>query len=91
MASAAKIGIGNKSQQRKDQKMICQNCGSEVAPRSEVIAAVRAEYNFTDEEIESGKVVTKVFHPACAVADGRIDSEDDLNGAEFYWDAYEVS
>lgn len=67
----------------------CRNCGYEVAEWSEVKKAVMREYNFTDEELEDGKIVVRVYHPDCAVSDGRIEEGDQGNLPDpFYWDSY---
>ena len=65
--------------------MRCRNCGTPVASEAEVIEAVRRDYdNVGDNDRLLSKV--SVFHPDCAVIDGRIGSIDDLDGAPFYYE-----
>ena len=68
--------------------MDCRNCGSEVTDRNTIQAAVQQQYNFTNEEFNTDKIIVKAWHPDCAIADGRIDDKSELDeGLNFYWEA----
>lgn len=67
----------------KKIKLTCRACGSEVTDLETAKALVKRDYTYTDEELEAGAV--KVWHPDCAVADGRLDKAADTTDP-FYWE-----
>lgn len=68
--------------------MICQNCGGKATSRGTAQSAIQEQYNFTDQEFEDDKVIVRVWHPDCALADHRIDNKGELDdGLDFYWEA----
>jgi len=72
-------------------KSNCRNCGYEVVSWDAVKAAIQKDYDFTNDELDEGKIAVRVYHPDCAIADGRIDDESECDGLSFYWEAYRVS
>lgn len=65
-------------------KLSCRNCGDEVVEFEAAKVAVQAEYNYSDDELETIKTI-RVWHCDCAASDHRIGTVDECGG-EFYWE-----
>lgn len=68
-----------------DASLACRNCGYALVNFATAKAAVQKEYNYSDEDLESGQNTIKVWCPTCAVSDGRVDDRSEVEG-EFYWE-----
>lgn len=60
-------------------KLYCRNCGDAVCDEKDARRRASKMYRLTESS------AIRVWHNDCAIADGRIDSEDDFDGP-YYWE-----
>ena len=77
------INTGTQKRMRALITLTCRACGSAACSRFDAEELVGKNYKL----FESSEI--RVWHPDCAVGDGRVDSIDDLDGDQFYYEIRE--
>ncbi len=70
-----------------DASLACRNCGYALVEFGVAKAAAQKEYNYPDEDLDSGLHTIKVWCLQCAVADRRIADISEVKGS-FYWEVH---